>query len=267
MAVSNLNVYDILVDLISGVFAVGLIVGIFGPGNISFTLGAGLLLIAYVVGRIFHALGSFQPIQNYRRHQEEMLFENYLADRKHGLSFRHRMMSKYNSSDNDTSFDYETNGLEGRIIEDIVGEFNERWNDELKLEEGGIKSHNESASSSTYEETDNILSARYYGENYLYGHNTLYRKYQMLTTFYRSLWLISFLGFILYLFLAAVGLVSLYFDSNLGFYNISYLLVSIPLLIIIGYVSLRQHIKFKFRATRAFINDLHRIFVDDIQEA
>lgn len=267
MPVGNFNLYDVLVDLVPGVAFIFLLVRLLQIDDITAGQGIGLLLIGYVVGRVIHAVGSLPQMTKLRIYLEEKLMGEYLDEREYGLSFRHRLMSYYNEKND---FGYEESDLESKVIKNAITKLGKKIDekeDESIIEETEILNHDQISRSNGVESTDNILTLRYYGENYLFDKNTLYLQYEITSTFYRSLWVVSTLSIILY----TAGLVAHGFNyvllecTEIRFISqqyttipeVAYIIFFIPILFVIGYISLRQRIKFRFKKTRAFINDLH----------
>ena len=252
MATNNLNIYDILVDIIPGSIAILLIVGLYRPINITPVGGVAILIIGYVVGRLIHAIGSINGINGIRRSIEECLFEEYLQKRKYGLSFRNRIRYQYGGENKFRKIDYQMDNVEPEITDNTIKKMESYFDVDTKLSFHNIQTHDEFDPSTNEAITDDVLSLRYLGENYLYGKDTLYRKYEILSTFYRSLWLTSLAGAIVYFFayLLAIttGIGQLFHPS---YYSIIYII-----LFITSIISLRQRIKYRFKKTRAFINDL-----------
>lgn len=253
MPVSNLNLYDILVDLIPGAVGVGLVISLFGWMNLTATSGLILLVVGYVVGRIIHALGSIQPVIWLMKGLEDAVVGSYTRKRKHGLSFRNRLRTVFDDDFEAELADDNGGRIEREIVKDVVNALEKQLGD-VDFPRNEIKSHTEVKSSDTRKSTDPVLSFRYFGENFLYGRNTLYRKYEMLATFYRSLWLVSVSVSCLYI--ASILLTIPDWNSPAESIELQLSLITI-LLLCASYISLRQRIKYKFKKTRAFFNDLY----------
>lgn len=268
MAVNNLDLYDVLVDLVPGTFFLFLLILLFQINNITTGQGFGLLLIGYVVGRIIHAVGSLPKLAWLRIRIEQRCLSEYVRDRKHGLSLRNRLRSQYND---DRELEYEESELESDIVDSTISRLTNRLIDgqenqndnQSYFENDEIETHDEIKTQSDLENSDDILTMRYYGENYLFDKDTLYSRYEIMATFYRSLWIASFFGVIAYT-AAFVNFLLLNY-SDIRVLNINHPMLSEPVilllvigfLIILAYISIRQRIKFRFKKTRAFINDLH----------
>lgn len=269
MAVGNLNLYDILVDLVPGTFFIVILTPLVRLDSISIGQGIGLLLISYVVGRLIHATGSLSFMSNIRLCLEEILLGDYLDEREHGLSFRRRLMNHYDKGSED--FDYTESDHESDLVKCTISKLEGEITGEIdaSIEDNKIKSHEELRESSPLESTDNLLTLRYYGENYLFDKDTLYLQYEITSTFYRSLWVVSFLGIVVYIIalgnsvlVSRTGIQILTLE-NVILLEIAPILAMLTLLFIVGYLSLRQRIKFRFKKTKAFINDLHINLQDD----
>ena len=268
MAVNNLDLYDVLVDLVPGTFFLFLLISLFQMNNITIGQGFGLLLIGYVVGRLIHAVGSLPKLAWLRIQFEQVFLSNYIRDRKHGLSLRNRLRSQYND---DNELGYQESELESDIVDSTISQLTNKLIDEEEnkhdnqpyFKNNEIKTHDEIKTQSDLENSDDVLTMRYYGENYLFDKNTLYSRYEIMATFYRSLWIASFFGLIAYTAAFVNSLLLRY--SDIRIFNINYPMLSEPVilllvvgfLIILAYISIRQRIKFRFKKTRAFINDLH----------
>ena len=261
MAVGNLNLYDILVDLVPGTFFIILLAPLIRLNSISIGQGIGLLLISYVVGRLIHATGSLSFMSRVRLYLENKVLGDYLHNREHGLSFRQRLMNYYNEEDD---FNYTESEHESDVIEQTISKLESKISGEdgASINDNRIQSHKELRESRPLEPTDNLLTLRYYGENYLFDKDTLYLQYEITSTFYRSLWTVSFLGVLIYI-IALLNSILIRFGvqiltlENVRILDIVPILVMIIVLLIVSYLSLRQRIKFRFKKTRAFINDLH----------
>jgi hypothetical protein len=267
MAIGNLNLYDVLVDLIPGAFLIIILSPLFRLGNLSVSQGIGVLLAGYVIGRLLHAIGSFSWVNDLRISLEECLFPNYAEERKYGLSFRNRLKSHY---DDNNGFSHPGDNLDVDVIDSAIEKLGSKMNDSnlrWELSDKDIKSHESLKDSKSHKVTDRVLALRYFGENYLFDKNTLYLQYEITATFYRSLWVASsFSAFIysLVFLLNIVGQVtfqSIIFpplsaaEADIG--DVLYPLVFATISFLISYISLRQRLKFRFKKTRAFINDLH----------
>lgn len=251
MVAKNLNLYDVLVDLIPGTTAVIIIILPFTP-EIGIAGSVGLLLLGYVAGRIFHALGSTGLLDSFRNWLEEHAFFYYTPDIKYGLSFRNRLRSVF--SDDFDAFDGEIHDSEERVTRAVIRKLEREVGVFTEIGSGNIKSH----SSIDKSVPDDVLYLKYFGENHLYGKNTLYRKYEILSTFYRSLWLafltlsITYVLFSVYILCSDGGLL-LSPDNAAGIY----LLLALFFLLI-SFLCLRQRLKFRFKKSRAFIIDLYQ---------
>lgn len=266
MAIGNLNLYDVLVDLVPGTFLIIALSPVFRLGNLSIAQGIGILLAGYVVGRLLHAIGSFGWVDSLRIDLEERFLQEYAEDRKYGLSFRNRLKSYY---DDNNGFSHPDDNLDGEIIDSAIERLESEMGD-VDAKEGfskGIESHEDLENSKSFKLTDDVLTLRYFGENYLFDKDTLYLQYEIMSTFYRSLWVASVLGALFYAIIsfsnigALLGLRPLTFSIPLAgetaIENVLYPLGFVLILIVISYISLRQRLKFRFKKTRAFINDLH----------
>ena len=261
MAVGNLNLYDILVDLVPGTFFIILLTPLIRLDSISIGQGIGLLLISYVVGRLIHAIGSLSFMSRIRLYLEDIVLGDYLHNREHGLSFRQRLMNYYNDEE---EFGYTESEHESDVIEHTISQLENKISGEndANIKDDKIQSHKELRESSPLEPTDNLLTLRYYGENYLFDKDTLYLQYEITSTFYRSLWTVSSLGILIYTIallnsifvICGIQILTL---ENVVVLEIVPILAMIIVLLVVSYLSLRQRIKFRFKKTRAFINDLH----------
>lgn len=264
MAAANLRLYDVIVDLVPGVVAVVLVLAlVFSSWNqIGAFGGVSLLFVAYAVGRLFHALGSTSPIEQLRNWMESKVLNGFLTKRKHGLSFEHRLHATLQTAASSEGEDSsppppprEFSNAERRVHENTVRKLEETLKAPTSVRSGDAPIPDDSP----VPKEPRYL--RYLGENYLYGKDTLYRKYEMLTTFYRSLWLIFFLGAVTYgAVVVASGIGYVISDSSgaLAFVRIQ----STRICIVIGtaltaYIALRQRVKYEYKKHRAFIHDLY----------
>jgi hypothetical protein len=198
MPVGNLNLYDILVDLIPGTSLIGFFILYLQPTSISSGEGLILLIAGYVAGRIIHGFVSLEWVDKCRICIEERLFSDYVDERKYGLSFRNRVRAEYSDSQDGNFKAYDADNIEPELIKTTVEELLAKLPADIDAEELDTVSHQKLSEADTDEKTDNILSLRYYGENLLYGKDYLYHKYEMLATFYRSMWLVGLLAAVFY---------------------------------------------------------------------
>jgi hypothetical protein len=269
MAINNLNLYDVLVDLVPGTFAVGLVFLINSPQSISFIQGAGLLVFGYLAGRIIHAIGSFDHVRSVRLDLEELFWSTYLEKRRHGLSVRNRLISLYTDPD---EFNNAGNKIEKEIVDDVLENIDEGIGSEGEsgiiadsIKEDPVKTHDSLSDEDGYEPEDPTSSLQHFGENYIFRHDTLYTQYEALSTFYRSLWVVSFFGMFMFSLILSYSLVEYVMFSSIDFpaRNVLYNFGIVLLLFFISWVSLRQRIKFRFKKTRAFFNDLNILLSDE----
>lgn len=255
MPVNNLNLYDILVDFIPGTIAVGLVFAAIGPRSVTPAGGLALLVVGYVVGRLLHAIGSIAVVGEVMKRIEDKLLREYTEPRKYGLSFRNRLRTVY---DDDVCFDEPADyRLQEEIVDSVVEEL------ETRLEDTDIRAGN----LQTHEEIDDVKSLRYFGENFLYGRNTLYRKYEMLATFYRSVWLVSITVALVYLGIVVGSVLNASIQGYpLPLRRAGLMFFLAIVLLVVGLLLLRQRVKFRFKKTRAFINDLYNEFGLDSSE-
>jgi hypothetical protein len=284
MPVRSLGIYDVIVDLIPGTTAIILILFPFSP-KITTTQGIGILIIGYVVGRIIHATCSITPIKKVRYSLEDHLPRKYANRKKYGLSFRNRLVGNFHEESEEIFDEFEaTNQVEDSITRDMIEELSDRVDFEESITEGSININKRDAPESDdgeyeiwdSEQPDDVLSLKHYGENILFRNNLLYGKYEMLSTFYRSVWLVLILmplfywGIMLYNYWIQTSI-----SKKLNIFHMSpdavgtdpiltFLILPI-LFIICSVICLRQSAKFKFRKSRAFINDLHYELTNDTE--
>jgi hypothetical protein len=188
---------------------------------------------------------------------------NFLTGRRHGLSFEHRLdatLGTETGPDGDESDvsapPREFSSAERRVHRNAVRKLESKLKAPTSVRSGDVPPLDD------LPVPQEPRYLRYLGENYLYGKDTLYRKYEMLTTFYRSLWLIFFLSAVIY---GVVSIGSVVAHTLVGTgagvvlgvkTTVAYLLVAV-VAAFSTYVALRQRVKYEYKKHRAFVHDLY----------
>ncbi|CQH55177.1 uncharacterized protein HHUB_2194 [Halobacterium hubeiense] len=227
MPVSNLNLYDVLVDLIPGTFAVGIGVLLFGPGNLTTISGLFLLVAGYVAGRILHAIGSLLRPAKLIAAVLAVIYGDDVDGKGKVRFVRSRIKAAFEGNNDDSGLE-RAGSVDDEVVIEVVAKLEKRM-----------------SGTQTEGKPDDIEPLRRFGEAFLYGRNTLYRKYEMLTTFYRSLWLVSVLS---------LFVVPAYYSVQVGSVAV---FAIVAVLLLLNLLLLRQHVKFTDKKSQAFFNDLH----------
>lgn len=125
----------------------------------------------------------------------------------------------------------------------------------------------------------NLQFYKHYGQSALFGKNTLFQKYSILSTFYRNLAVVSFVTFHVHLVSITLHFLGFEFKGmvlsggpgyesvlfsllgpQLNGYVIGHLFLSVTFFALAVLYGVRR-LEFRHREVRAFINDLHREFV------
>ena len=264
MAAANLRLYDVIVDLVPGVVAVVLVLALV-PGawdQIGAFGGVSLLFVAYAIGRLFHAVGSTSPVERIRNKMESAVLGNFLTYRRHGLSFEHRLNATLETDTGPEGDDSdlpapprEFSSAERRVHRNAVEKLEAKLKAPTSVRSGDVPPLDDLA----VPQEPRYL--RYLGENYLYGKDTLYRKYEMLTTFYRSLWLIFSLSVVTYAVISVLsGIVHIVGVAGGVIPSAETTAIYFAVAggsVLVTYIALRQRVKYEYKKHRAFVHDLY----------
>ena len=282
MPLQQFSTYDIIVDIIPGCVFLLLSYAIlptqwssYGSGN---TLLAGIILLigGYFVGRVIHGISAYamEPTLNIDQEILVHILKSVFVISVLPISLLTRLVfpvihifsreKKSEEEQTPPSFDHQIDvwfsGDQDNVPKGVDWVVINSVHIKLKNEMRNSIDENYIAQSSSL----NPVAIRRYGENLLYGKETLYNKYQTLVTFFRSIMVISLIFGVLY---TAVGVLS---RGSPGFINslrpgltlplspILYILIGILLIITFVVATFRRR-KFLTHMYRAYINDLYQM--------
>lgn len=270
MAVQNFSTYDLIVDLVPGVLAVFLLVPLFPAEGIIARLFTGgqllagvyVLILGYGAGRNIHDIGSIDWIEA-RINSVECRF--FAEDE-----------NEWSGVNESTPVDEIVDIVHRQPVLARVPAIVKRTLPDLIREQ--------------YGEGSSAKSVRKAGEARLYGEDTLYRKYEILSTFYRSIIVVTFGAAMLYY----LHLLAIYFPLKFDLYAASsyngiyyiepieygiyqsiwytatsggnFLVVLTPFLLTAASIlAIRQRRKYIHRRERAFLLDFYEALAHDDQ--
>jgi hypothetical protein len=252
MQTSSFKLYDLIVDIAPGMLLIGLVIPLFPVGSgideivqsNSLSFGAWVLFVSYVVGRLVHGFSAtvFDWLHS-RTHSSQDRTTDEPDDR---AWFSDELANR----DSDTS---EASRFRESIREWIVSDGNSGSGaDTTEIEV--------SPNDRSYERLYT------FGESVLYSRESLYRKYEMLATFYRSLVVVFSLGSVLYVFHAGLTTLCLYSSTCIGYSTVwgGFVTQSYPfwfywLPVVVfpssAWLSRRRRNKFIDKKRESFLND------------
>lgn len=184
MPVRQLSVYDFLADFVPGVAALlgfGALASLLGvdvPTDIGVAAGVAFVVVAYLAGRIVHALAGQDEVKLFRelfdhlvRSIEESRAElGALRDRQR-ITGEPSVPDRLAPSEDASSLEFDD------VVESTVAV------DASTRGPGHVPE--------TGDRTELYGQFRRFGFSVLHGESTLYQRYNILETFYRNLWLVS----------------------------------------------------------------------------
>lgn len=290
MPLQQFSTYDVIVDIVPGGFFFILLFGIlpmewteFLVGN-ALIAGVSLLLGGYFAGRMIHGLSGFAVKANLDLNSPQLveLFDESVAivlappllmsrnlaevfkPFSHQFIQRDKILSWGNNDSSATDnqiekwFEGKKENVPDSVDWRVVNSVRRQLFKEMRSDPNG-----------TYGPIPDShpKAKRRYGENILYGENTLYHKYQMLVTFFRNTMMITLPFGLLYGIVSAGLFLGIHLDQEIGrdftllLPNGVYAITAISL-ISIFVIATSQRRKFLARMHRAFIYDLHRQLKD-----
>lgn len=268
MPVQQLRLYDTVVDLIPGLLFLILFLGALpiNPGDLTaiaqLGLGSGLivLLVAFAFGRIIHTVAAHSYIEKLRYKWNWIgkwrEWKNYPESE---LEFEERIAKSFDSIE---LSDDKEEPLERRVRRKLVSRAEESF--EVDSIANAVQTQDEP--NGCFEELEedwesDLKYLKHLCQSVLADRSSLYQTYVILVTFYRSLWLITIFGALVYSLIFLFG--------HLGFWNslwyqsipknsVAYWAtgVTIPIiLLVISFLANNRRLEFKHRRVRALIND------------
>lgn len=283
MAIQKFALYDLIVDIIPGaillvvlysVAPISLYEGFFGISE-SLVPGIAVILLSYPVGRIV-VHGSSSVLED----RLLSLYHYSVTKLRYYLGSPSRVSRNDNTEvQSNEESDNETSSIKGhdKKEDDLL----ESWYGETGTIPSGVSSFVIKEVKNGLEdiagaETD-TESLRRYGENILFPRDTLYGKYEILSTFFRHMTFISLLSIVIYVLYALLHLTGLSAQSAVnGSAPIHswppILLISLPIAALAIFVlCIWRWVDWIKSKNRAFVNDLHsylreqNIIADDEQ--
>lgn len=265
MAVQNLTLYDLIVDLTPGITAIFIFVPLFPSKSLvsqilfgsPFRFGLSLLVLGYVAGRLLHAISGSKIFEVVQRLTDRLYLRAYTTV----LSVILWMLAD-RSWATDPLEDRSSLRRRARSIEERV-----RGNAETKSQQICAEACDNYI---VADYNKGIASFKHFGESLLYGERGLYRKYEMLSTFFRNLSLLFVLSSSIYTFY----LHGIPYEHQIdGFVHKSIWTVNTTspypyeyapyFFLTLGFLCYTQRLKFEHRRNRAFIDDLYLKLIED----
>lgn len=244
MDTSNFKLYDLIVDIAPGMLLIGLVIPLFPAGSVigevvepsSLTFGVWVLFVSYIVGRLVHGF-SATVFERLHTKNDEPDDRGWFSD-------------ELTARDSDTS---EESKFRESIRELIVS-------DSTSASDTDTTEVEVSSTDGSYEKLYT------FGENVLYSRESLYRKYEVLATFYRSLIVVFTIASVLYAFHAVITTLCLYFSACIGYstvwaglvtrsYPVWFFWLPVFTFLSSAWLSRRRRKKFVDEKREAFLND------------
>lgn len=269
MPIQNFTLYDIIADLTPGITGIFVFVPLAWSESLvqkalfssPFKFGVSLLVFGFVFGRLLHTISGSKPVEILRSLADEIytkIYSGIFSDRAHQAitesqvcnlapSFLTRLVEAVS-----THFD---GGANSKSFEDRIESL-----PETKSQKICVNSRDEylafgkgSAGTKRFE---------HFGESLLYGERVLYRKYEMLSTFFGNLAFLFSIGAIVYgayvcgvpYFSRPFPYESLWTANTTGPYPYWW---TVPFFLLLSFLCHTQRLKFEHRKHRAFVDDLY----------
>lgn len=265
MAIQNLTLYDFIVDLTPGIAAIFVFIPLFPPESLvaemlftgSLRFGVSLLILGYITGRLLHAISGSLMFEILQTSLDRLYLWTYAI-----------LISVilWVFPIRDTVVESLKNKLERR---QKVRSVEERIKGDAKTRSQRVYL---SARKEYHSPSSDLKRSHFkrFGESLLYGERGLYRKYEMLSTFFRNLAFLFSLASIVYLiYLHGVPYVypvegyvheSIWVANTMNPYPYR---LAPYFFFILGFLCHTQRLKFEHRKNRAFVDDLYIKLTED----